>query len=313
MDSMGPRYAALLLLAQLTACGGDLPTSAGPDPELSAGDTLITVNSGGLERTLIVHVPPDHDRSASWPLFLVFHGASSNASEMERLVAMHEVTDAAGVVVAYPQGIQSGWAIGCDCTQSDLLGIDDVAFIAEAIDVMAREFAIDSTRIYATGISQGGRFSQLLACRRSDLIAAVVSVAASTPTELADRCGLLLLDPMPILFMLGTDDPIFLWNGIPGALLSGPGTITTWRGFNGCTDAVESGDLPDTADDGTTVRTERYADCAGDAEVVLYAIEGGGHTWPGAAFSVSPTLGPVSQDVSANEVLTDFFAQHLRQ
>ena len=40
-------------------------------------------------------------------------------------------------------------------------------------------------------------------------------------------------------------------------------------------------ELPDKAHDGTKVTRKVYAPKDGGAEVVLYTIDGGGHTWPG--------------------------------
>jgi len=46
-----------------------------------------------------------------------------------------------------------------------------------------------------------------------------------------------------------------------------------------------------------------------DAEVVLYVIENGGHTWPGMTFSLG-LLGLSTNNISANEVMWEFFRRH---
>jgi polyhydroxybutyrate depolymerase len=72
--------------------------------------------------------------------------------------------------------------------------------------------------------------------------------------------------------------------------------------------------LPDTApNDGTTVFQEVYAANAGGAEVVFYGINGGGHTWPGSADTgLEFLVGLTSHDMSATQVIWDFFKTHVR-
>lgn len=300
------------IIAFSSACGGD-DAIIDPTPEgLSVGDTLITTISGGLFRSFIVHRPPNHDPAEPAPLLIVFHGATITALDMKQLIGIDEVTDAVGFVTVYPDGINRGWAVGCGCTVPDVIGINDLEFAAKIVEVMAGSYGIDSTRVYASGLSQGGRMAQYLACKRSGLIAGVASVAATTPTELAERCLTSAMKPTPIVFFLGTEDMFFVWDGNPGVLLSAPQTIDTWREINACSELVEEGVEPDRVDDGTIVRTEKYTDCDSGVEVVLYAVEGGGHTWPDQALELSPSLGRVTRDISAAEVMVDFLLRFQR-
>ena len=52
-----------------------------------------------------------------------------------------------------------------------------------------------------------------------------------------------------------------------------------------------------------------YGKCKDGAEIVLYVIETGGHTWPGS--NLAPAfLGPSTMNVSANDVMWEFFQKH---
>lgn len=63
--------------------------------------------------------------------------------------------------------------------------------------------------------------------------------------------------------------------------------------------------------DGTRVRKELYNQCRENSEVVLYAIEGGGHTWPGGdQYLPQWIIGKTDRDIDANEVIWDFFKRH---
>ena len=91
-----------------------------------------------------------------------------------------------------------------------------------------------------------------------------------------------------------------------------PGPLSEWRTRDGCPAAPEIQYLPDTdSDDGARVRVEHYAECRDGSEVALYAIEGGGHTWPGGE-SGGPfkRSGNTCRDIDAGVVVWDFFKRH---
>ena len=50
--------------------------------------------------------------------------------------------------------------------------------------------------------------------------------------------------------------------------------------------------------------------CPASAEVVLYQIEGGGHTWPGAGGEGSRLVGEVSREVDASSTMLGFFRSY---
>jgi len=47
----------------------------------------------------------------------------------------------------------------------------------------------------------------------------------------------------------------------------------------------------------------------GGRDVVLFTIEGGGHTWPGGP-PVGRSVGRVTRDLDATRVMLDFFDHH---
>ena len=57
---------------------------------------------------------------------------------------------------------------------------------------------------------------------------------------------------------------------------------------------------------------ERHANCAAGAEVVYYAIEGGGHTWPGSLAQSGGIVGRTSREISASDAAVRFFLDHVR-
>ena len=66
----------------------------------------------------------------------------------------------------------------------------------------------------------------------------------------------------------------------PFTTISAESTIRLWRGFDGCSDLPVVRSVPDTVDDGWSVRVDGYNQCPGAARVALYTIQGAPHVWP---------------------------------
>jgi polyhydroxybutyrate depolymerase len=81
----------------------------------------------------------------------------------------------------------------------------------------------------------------------------------------------------------------------------------TWARGNGCEGSPEREDV---ADDVTRVTFP----CPHDGQVVLYRVDGGGHTWPGSEFSraIEVVTGHTTFSIDANEVMWRFFEDHAR-
>jgi polyhydroxybutyrate depolymerase len=115
----------------------------------------------------------------------------------------------------------------------------------------------------------------------------------------------------------GTDDPIVPFKGgevqgeFGGIVLSVAETVSHWVNLNRCPTSPKIRLEPDRdPNDGTRVLREVYRSCQKGTGVVLYAIKGGGHTWPDGPGGQLPTSGRVSRDINATEVIWDFFAKH---
>ena len=94
-------------------------------------------------------------------LVVNYHGFSSNAAEQVALTGMNPVADANNFIVAYPDGLGSGWNAGDCCTELQPPNVDDVQFTKDLLSLIESEYCIDPARIYATGMSNGGFMSHL--------------------------------------------------------------------------------------------------------------------------------------------------------
>lgn len=290
-----------------------MPATMPAGATLKPGDFTRTLKVDGQERSYIIHVPPKYDPKKPTPVVLNFHGAWANGAIQVFFSGMNEKADAANFIAVYPNGTGIGemplfWNTYAKPGANDRPA-DDVKFTAKLLDDLATVGNIDSRRIYATGMSNGGMMAHLLAVELSDRIAAVAAVSGT----------LCVADPkpkraIPVMHIHGTADPALPYDGPNSISLkmihatSVEQTIATWIKLDGCKDKPEVTKLSDTAKDGTTVIRKVYAGKDG-SEVVLYTIEGGGHTWPGRNPGVK-FLGKSTGNLIANDVIWDFFVNH---
>jgi polyhydroxybutyrate depolymerase len=224
---------------------------------------------------------------------------------------MNRVADAERFIVVYPQGLQQDWNVGFGTSYRD--GTDDVGFTEEVLDQLQREFRVDSARIYATGLSRGGFFSQRLAAELSHRIAAVASVGAPLPNPVAEQQtprGALF--PVGVMLIHGTADRVVAYEGKAGAYLSAPDSYLYWARRNGVSEAGAAARRIDADLDDGTAATLRQSQ-GGTVSVALVTIEDGGHTWAGAdPFNVGLPIGGTPQDLDLNGVIWRFLARHRR-
>ena len=299
----------LFLLLLLPGCG--LPKTP-QDPHTVQG----AFDLGGRLRTYQLHIPKGLDPYKPVPLVFVLHGGGGNGLQMERYSGFSALSDQHGFIACYPDGVDRAWYDGRVVNDSPAHRdkIDDAAFIDALIPAIARKHPLDEKRLYATGISNGGFFSHWLGARLSRRFAAIAPVAGGMAPILA--ADFKPDAPVSVLLLQGTEDAFVPFNGGPikfhrGETVSTRSAVQKWVDHDGCKDGVTE-ELPDQdPDDGTRVKRTTYAGGRNGTEVVLYEIEGGGHSWPGGPqFLPEFAIGRVCRDLDANPVIWDFFAKH---
>jgi polyhydroxybutyrate depolymerase len=273
------------------------------------GFSQKTITVKGLKRTYIVHAPAKADAKKPMPIVLVLHGAQGTAQGMEFMSHFSATSDKHGYLVVMPQGIDGRWSDTRSFTNAD-----EYAFLMKAIADEGKLWNIDKSRMYISGMSNGGFLSQVLAAKKPGVFAAVGSVAAlvlsSTPKP---------LKPVPIIFFQGTADPINKFAG--GAIGVGKLSVGTtmpneesmkfWAAANKCSLKPVETKLPKAVKDSTSVTRRDYKPGPGGADLVEYVVSGGGHTWPGGTqFAPGLLIGVVSKQINANEIMLDFFDKH---
>lgn len=300
-------FAVMLALAIVAAVSG---TTQGASVDQ-------TIDVGGVRRTYILHVPPAVPANAAVPLVFILHGGGGTGRQIERATGFDDLADRHGFIAVYPDGVGRSWNDGRGDPQitAQRENIDDVAFIAALIDSLSQRYRIDGKRVYAAGISNGGFMSQLLAARLSSRIVAIAPVAAGMGPSVA--AALRPDQPVSVLVINGTADPLVPYGGGPvarnrGTTIPTADIIAKWAAVDRCTAAPVVTNLPDVdTTDRSKVKVTTYSGCAQRTEVVLYTVEGGGHTWPGGSqYLPAAVIGPVNRDIDATDVIWKFFASH---
>src|SRR5260221_8081458 len=135
------------------------------------------------------------------------------------------------------------------------------------------------------------------------------------PLAVAEHCA--PRRPVPMMFIFGTKDPLVpieggrVKGGASGPILSLDAAVQKWVALNKCPPTSIMKDLPNIVKDGTTIHRTVYFGCDGKSEVILYLVEGGGHTWPGGLQYLGERLiGKTSRNMDASQVIWEFFKQH---
>ena len=185
---------------------------------------------------------------------------------------------------------------------------DDIEFLNQMLDQMANKFSVDSTRIYATGLSEGGFMAMKVGCAMADRIAAIAPVGAAMPKTMV--C--LPSRPIPVVMVNGTSDPVVPHGGgtehnqqLP--VISVEDTAKAWAKIDRCAEKPTQTKLPARQKGGMETKVDTFAGCQQGAQVVSFNIKGGGNTWPGGEqYEVEKQVGKTSQDLNANETIWEF-------
>jgi polyhydroxybutyrate depolymerase len=276
---------------------------------LSALNAQQTINGSiqhdGLTRTYILYVPANYTGSTNVPLLFNFHGYGSNASQQMTYGNFRPIADTAGFLIVHPQGtldntntahFNVGWGGS---------GTDDLGFTEALIDSLSADYTIDQSRIYSTGMSNGGFMSFHLACNLSNRIAAIASVTGSIVPLTLTNCN--ATHPTPVLQIHGTVDPTVPYNGGAGWSESIPTLMSHWANFNNCDLPATTTVIPNTnTTDGSTVEKIVYENGDNCTQVVHFKITGGAHTWPGSVFPLSGT----NYDINASKEVWNFVSKY---
>ena len=301
------------------------------------GDAHEEIQINDRTRTFVVHLPQGYDSQQRYPVVILLHSLDQDAAEMARLTHFNELADRDSIIAVYPNALGGRWNVGGGEQRPYRRGPyrrpgvwgpgypptpppergerregaprnQDMQFMHRMLDRLASRYSVDTRRIYAVGLGEGGFMAIRMGCNMADRIAAVAIVAAAMPRML--NC--VPSRPVSVLFMNGTDDPIVPYDGgryKDGMLrlLSAEDSAKEWGRLNRCTEKPTESKLPAQQEGGKDTKVFLFDGCQENAQVVLYGVKNGGHTWPGGEqYMAEKEIGKTSNALNANETIWSF-------
>jgi polyhydroxybutyrate depolymerase len=206
------------------------------------------------------------------PLVLDFHPLGGSGSSEEGSSPYKTLTDAEGVISAYPNG-KSGpsggaWNVGPCCVAN----VDDVAFARALVADVEKVTCIDTKRVYAVGFSMGGGMSHYVACHAADVFAAAAPASFDLLQENVAGCT----PPRPIaeISFRSSNDTVVPYaggassvvSGMPVTFLGAVGTFQKWAQIDACTGSATAAD---------SNNCQYYTSCGAGVQVGLCTMNTG--------------------------------------
>ncbi len=321
--SISTAVAVAILTAAVFSASADAPTYQ-PVPAPGNHDESLEVGAGTNKttRTFVVHAPPGFDGKSKVPVVIMLHGAGGSGEGAMAETGWDAKSDREGFIAVFPDGTPPHpmlparfllnprlWNDGSGRGAIGVDDVDDLGFIAAMIGFLEARYASDPARIYCTGFSNGASMTFSVGLNLSNLIAAIAPVSGHlwyVQKQLAY--------PVPLLFIIGTKDPL---NPIDGGNVKLPwekteyhppveDSLKEWERMLGCGPEVQTAR-------GNGVLEVTYDQCAKGGEVEYYRVRGLGHVWPGGKSRLPEKwVGKPSDNLNATDVIWEFFKTHPR-
>ncbi|MEX0751188.1 MAG: hypothetical protein WD359_10320 [Dehalococcoidia bacterium] len=285
-----------------------------------AGISQQTIGVGADAGTYREMVPSAAVENEPLPLIIDVPGFGAAVERVALVHGFETLGEQQGAYILTPNGIGPASAPGNNTNP---------AFLKAVLDASEQRLCIDMARVFAGGISWGGRVASTVGCHLADRIAAIGAVSG-----IAYDATCQLSRPLPVMVFHGKlDTSVQYYGGIgynfthPAELAPPPPTappadtqgfqpvetvVAQWAAADGCTPE------PETTQVSEHVELRTFLGCAEGSAVEFYVISDGQHAWPGANLATFNEACPncrstgiqPTQEIDATRLLWDFWMQH---
>lgn len=157
-----------------------------------------SIEKGGRQIKYVVYIPPAYDMNKATPAIIFLNGMGECGTDGLKQLAvglgtavMRNVEDWPFIII-FPQkqDAHADWG-------------DEDAMVTAVLKKTQREYKIDKSRLYLTGISQGGRGTWAIAAKHPKLFAAIVPICGWGDEDMAKK-----LVRMPVWIFHGDADSV---------------------------------------------------------------------------------------------------------
>lgn len=258
--------------------------SAASCTDLGPGQWSCTVDG----RDVNIFVPSSYTDASPVPLVVDMHGYTSNNTSQQSFSGWDDFAAVEGVIVAYPQGVSNSWNAQGQCCGSSTA--NDVLFIRNVVAHIRSASSIIASRIYATGLSNGGSMTHTLACEAADLFAGASAVSyglsgGSTFSSIVANCQSTLSRGIDVIHFHGTSDSTVDYDTGVLDSLGAEDSLEAWRQVQGASTAFTTQNVSSN----TSCKT--HSNGRDGAQVSMCTVTGGTHNlYPDVAGAGIPSF-----------------------
>lgn len=192
------RIAALILALTSFTTGA---WACGPDTDCEIGDRIYRIA-----------MPENHDGTTKVGAIVFSHGYRGSASGLMRNKNLRKTVSDMGLAFIALKSLDDDWVLPNSPRHMDSDGAEEFTYVDAVLDHATQNFAIDPTKMVASGFSAGGMMTWNLACNRPDKFAGFVPISGTFWLEPPSECA----GPMvSIVHLHGDNDPTVPLNGRP--------------------------------------------------------------------------------------------------
>lgn len=164
-------------------------------------------NKGNLK--MYAYIPNNISNTTKTPLVFVLHGCTQSAEQISKETGWNKLADSLNFIVVYPEQRQINNAPKCF---NFFIGFKakkdkgEVASIKQMIDYCFKNYSIDSSMVFITGMSAGGGMSNALLNAYPELFNAGALLAA--PSNLFELNTINPIKQPRVAILQGDDDQI---------------------------------------------------------------------------------------------------------
>lgn len=273
-----------------------------PARSFPTGSTQRTIESGGEQRHYLIHVPPGYDGSTKTPLVVLFHGLGGSPQAVIDTTSMGAIADRKNTILVAPlgRGRVTHWDFRTPISDPS----SDLAFVRDLVKEVKADACIDSSRVYATGFSNGSVLALALACDGTTRFAAYGAVSGPYWNDACRDAP-----PASIIYFHGLRDKIVPYVGadtVIGPLPPVNDVMASWAAHDSCPAASATTTVAE------HVRHFTWKACKDGSGVNVYVVDNGGHRWPGGnSIPSGQVSGVMTQEIDASTLIWQFFEQHV--